>query len=448
MLPARNDGTMNIDIINEYNMLPAGCSVLCAVSGGADSMCLLHLLLSLRENLSIKVFAAHFEHGLRGEESLRDARFVENACAELGVKCVTEHGSVSDYARKNGLGTEEAARILRYDFLSRTAENLGCSRIATAHNADDNAETMLFNLCRGTGSTGLRGIPPVRGNIIRPLLRVSRREIELYLEKHGISHVEDSSNQSDDYSRNIIRHRITPVLKKLNPEWTTAAGKTAVLLSEDEDCLTSLADSFIRDEFDGESVSVRALASLHRAVASRVVRRLCKTSIGFDHVERVLSLCGGTELAYADIPGLRVRREQGRLYFNQSEKIEIEPRLILPDSVINIPELGVTVRAKNAVFHGEVNDLFKTYHLKYESICGNLYCTGRMPGDIIRPVGRNCSKSLKKLFSEKGLTQTERDKTLVFRDDAGVLAVRGLAFSERARPAEGDKIIQIEIETE
>ena len=172
----------------------AGERLLCAVSGGADSMCLLHLLYSGGAD----IIAAHYEHGIRGEESMRDARFVESWCAEHGIECVVGHGDVPGYALVHGLSIEEAARRLRYEFLQSTAKERGCGLIATAHNADDNAETLIFNLTRGSGALGLRGIPARRENIIRPLLGVSRAQIEQYLAENGIEHIEDSTNFSDN----------------------------------------------------------------------------------------------------------------------------------------------------------------------------------------------------------------------------------------------------------
>lgn len=446
MPPARNGAMMNLEIVEEYGMLPRGSRVLCAVSGGADSMCLLHLLFSKREELGIEVLAAHYEHGLRGEESLRDAAFVESWCGAQGIPFVIEHGDVAGYAARKGLGDEEAARELRYAFLHRAAGENGCGRIATAHNADDNAETILFNLCRGGGAAGLRGIPPVRGEIVRPLLGCSREDIEEYLEKNAVPHVEDSTNQADDYSRNRIRHKVIPVLREINPAFSAAAGRTARLLREDEACLQGMAGDFIEKNSADGSLPAAELAALPKAVASRVLRRVCPRSLSLAHVEAALALCRGQGLGYADLPGIRIRREQGRIYFDQREKISLPQREIVPGESLEIPEAGIKISAYFTEKNKEINDLFKTYCFKYESICGIISCTGRRPGDSIRPLGRNCTKSLKKLFSEAGFSQTERDSTPVFRDEKGILAVYGLAVAERTAAKCGDKVLCIEIE--
>ena len=182
------------DFISAHHLLRPGMKVLCAVSGGADSICLLHVLTREKDALGITLAAAHYEHGIRGEESQRDAAFTEKFCREKGIEFFCGHGDVPHYAEEHHLGLEEAARIKRYEFLYRCADDLGCDVIATAHNLEDNAETVLFHLARGTGLKGLCGIAPKSGRLIRPLLSVSREEIEAYLKEEGIPWVDDSSN--------------------------------------------------------------------------------------------------------------------------------------------------------------------------------------------------------------------------------------------------------------
>ena len=181
---------------DQYQMLPQGSTVLCAVSGGKDSMALLSVLQTLAPERNLMIHAAHFNHQLRGEESQRDEDFVSKWWA----------------AQEQGKGIEETARAMRYGFLTETAQEVGAEKIATAHNADDNAETVLLHLVRGSGLDGLTGIPPVRGILIRPLLGVPRIDIEVYLAQENIPHVEDSSNQDTKFARNRIRQAILPVM--------------------------------------------------------------------------------------------------------------------------------------------------------------------------------------------------------------------------------------------
>ena len=417
----------------------SGERVLCAVSGGADSMCLLHLLFSSGAD----VVAAHYEHGIRGEESLRDARFVEDWCAERGIECAVGHGDVPGYAAAHGLGTEEAARRLRYEFLQSTAHERGCGLIATAHNADDNAETLIFNLTRGSGALGLRGIPARRDNIIRPLLGVSRAEIERYLAENGIEHIEDSTNGSDDYSRNLIRHKVMPVLRQINPAISAAAGRTAELLGRDEDCLSSLASDFIEKNFRDGSLPAKKLCALHPAIASRVLRQLLGAGLTMEQTDSALRLCQGTGVRSLDITGRRLVCDQGRLYLAAQESVTLPERAVIPGTVTELPEAGLRMSAEFTEYRKEINGLFKTYYIKYENINSAVICTGRRPGDRMRPLGRGCTKSLKSLFMEEGFSQQQRDTTPILRDDKGILAVCGIAVDERAAPKAGDRALKI-----
>ena len=405
-------------------------------------MCLLHWLCSQGD---LQVIAAHYEHGLRGEESLRDAAFVEDFCKKIGIPCIVEHGEVGAYAGEKHLGIEEAARELRYAFLERAAEEQSCDRIATAHNADDQTETVLLNLCRGAGLSGLCGIPPKRGLIVRPLLQTTRREIEEYLLTNALSHVEDSSNADESFHRNRLRNQVLPVLRELNPRVSETVARSTALLREDTDCLEEQAERFLKAYLTEKSLPIRELLGLHRAISSRVLRRVCPQTLELKHVEAALDFCTGEGLGYLDLPGLRLRREQGRLYFS-GESVRILPeRIVRAGEILELPEIGLRLRIDQVVYQGEVYDLFKTFLFKCEHICGTLICTGRRPGDSFHPQGRNCGKSLHDLFREASLTQQERERIPVFRDERGVLAVLGYPADERVKPQIGDLVLRVQI---
>ena len=191
--------------------------------------------------------AAHYNHSLRGAESDRDAAFVAEWCALRGIPCIVGAGDVGREAELRGLGVEETARQMRYEFLRTVADTTGCDRIATAHSADDNLETLLLHLVRGAGLHGLAGIPPRRGDIVRPLLTTARADIMAYLEEHHVPHVEDSTNTDEAYARNRIRRQVVPVLRQLNPRLTESAAETMGYLRADDDFLNAQAAAACRN---------------------------------------------------------------------------------------------------------------------------------------------------------------------------------------------------------
>ena len=290
---------MKQDLIQTYDMLPSGGTVLCAVSGGADSMCLLAWLLELGPKYGCAVAAAHYNHGLRGAQGDADEAFVRDWCAGHSVPFYAGRGDVASAAKEHGWSIEEAGRNLRYAFLSETAEQIGALRVATAHNRGDNAETVLLNLIRGTGLTGLSGIAPVRGIFVRPLLDTPRQEIEDYLAGRGIPHVEDRTNTDPAHTRNRIRHEVLPLLRQLNPRVEEALVQTAGVLRQEDTYLHTAAERVCRQvEWRGESAALerKALLELPAALQGRVVRsmldllQISKKDIGARHIRAVLDL--------------------------------------------------------------------------------------------------------------------------------------------------------------
>lgn len=407
--------------------------MLCAVSGGMDSM---YLLCRLRE-LGYDLAAAHYNHGLRGEESDRDEVFVRDFCEKQGIPFLSEKGDAAAWSRDRGLSVEEGARKLRYTFLARAAADMGAAVIATAHNADDNAETMLLNLLRGTGLRGLGGIPPERGNIRRPMLNISRAEIEAYIRTHGIPYVEDSTNGEDIYTRNRLRHEVMPVLRELNPAFVRTAGRTAELLRRDGEYLDWLAEEFVREHGRGNALPVKELTALPEAVMSRAVRRMGGECVSALQTGAILALQPGE---VTDVSGMRVGRTRDRLFFGIREAEPIPERPVVPDEWVLIPEAGLAARlATGESEPEEIHRSFNIFSFSCENIYGNMTIASRREGERFRPAGRSVSKSLKQVFQEQDIPPWERDGVPILRDEKGIIYVYGVGGDERVRPRPGEK---------
>ena len=299
----------------QFGLIPPGSGVLCALSGGADSMYLLCRLLEGRERYGWRVCAAHLNHGLR-ETAGRDEKFVRDWCGRRGVPLAVGFEDVAGYARREGLSLEEAGRTLRYRFLGQAALEAGCPLIATGHHAGDSAETVLMNLIRGCGLKGLAGIPERRDNIVRPMLEVSRGEIEAYLKEHGVPHVEDETNEDVNYTRNKVRHQLLPLLEELNPQAAAHIAAAARRLREDEEELSRQAAPLAAEGLDipdGVALPVRVLREAPRPLALRACAGLLeRAGLGAQavHLERVLALALGDDpSAGADLPGGRAYRQ-------------------------------------------------------------------------------------------------------------------------------------------
>lgn len=255
------------ELLVRYDMLKSGDKVVAAVSGGADSMALLNALYNMRDELGITLFVCHINHNLRGEESLRDEQFVRDFCRERGIELTVYGVEIKPDKHES---VEERARKIRYECFDRLCTSLD-AKLATAHTASDNAETVLINLLRGTGTKGLGGIPPVRGKIIRPLLRCTREDTERYCSEHEIHYVTDSTNLSEEYTRNKLRLKIIPQLKEFNPSLIEGISRMTEAVTDDNILLDRLAENAKKDCSVGNGYSCDRLRALERAILTRVV---------------------------------------------------------------------------------------------------------------------------------------------------------------------------------
>ena len=423
-------------------LLPPGCRVLCAVSGGADSMALLTALRALAPDLGISVAAAHFDHRLRGAESDRDRAFVADWCARHEIPLRLGHGDVRAAAAAQGRGLEETARDLRYAFLETAAADLGCDRIATAHNADDNAETVLLHLVRGTGLDGLVGIPPRRGALIRPLLGCTRAEIEAYLAAEGVPHVEDSSNADPAYARNRIRRDVMPVLRDLNPAFAATLAAALPHLRADRAYLDDKAAAALPLRRDGAGVrlSARAVREAPRPLAVRAVRRAL-AALGV-HQTAAASLLAAVDLASAgpaaqrDLPGrILVRRDYDDLCFvprdDWTAPAPFAPVPVPGPGTVDLPG-GWRVTLDLVPAPADAAQSGAACHLTPPG--WPLVLRPRQAGDRLRPPGRP-EKSLKDWYIDEKLPRAQRAALPVLAGPDGTLLAAALLGPQADRCA-------------
>lgn len=422
------------EFIRKYNMLSCRDTVICGLSGGADSVFLLIAMREICGKLDVTVEALHVNHCLRGEESDRDEQFCHELCKRLDIPFTAVSCDVKGYAEKNSLSCEESARILRYNIFSEYSKG---KRIATAHNADDNLETVIHNLIRGTALKGLTGIPPVRENIIRPILTVTRKEIEEYLGKIGQNYVTDSTNLTDDYTRNKIRHKIIPLMKEINGSLVETSIRSIDTLRSE--------NSLIESEVDSADEIFINPAEYNEVIRRRYISRLLNKK-NLPVSNRRLAECDNILINGGKI------NISGDIYFVSdgksaelktisppetvliSKELTIGENIIFPDSKL-ICEL---IECDNSVKFDFVNKNLTFYLLDYDKIIGRIVVRNRKYGDKIRLSGRNFTSSVKKLINEK-IPDSLRRSLHFIEDEAGTVFAENIGVAERVSPDNNTK---------
>ncbi len=408
------------EAIGKYNMLDC-TSVLVGFSGGKDSCALLCFLNSVKEEYGFSLYACHVNHGIRAGEADRDEAFCREFCDTLGVPLFVKKFDIPTLCAESGKGTEECAREHRYRAFAEICEQNGIERIATAHHANDNAETVLFNLSRGSALKGACGIPPMRDNIIRPLILCTRDDITDYIKAYQLSYVTDSTNTDVTYSRNRLRAAVIPELCAVNDRAVYHISRFSQSVRTDSEYLDMVARENVTDE-------VGVLCGLHSALLSRVIRILylnvCDATLENKHIDDVISLVkNGENTGSVSLPGeIRCIKDRGRILFcKKEEKKGFSIKLKLGENKAEGYDFLIVV-SEEKLSDEILEDYLNIYKKSiYGSIASDklnkVTVRSRMAGDAYRTGG--ITKKVKKMMQDDKLTLSQKRATPVFCDEEG-----------------------------
>ena len=433
-----------IKTVSQHGMISSGDTVGVGLSGGADSVTLLHILVNCKDELGIKkIKAVHIHHGIRGEEADRDLQFSKNFCEKLGVEFVSFNVNVPAETEKTGESLEECARRLRYECF----EKVDCEKFATAHNLNDNAETVIFNFARGTSLSGLCGIPYVREKYIRPLLDCTRDDIENYLKDNNLQYVTDSTNLSDEYTRNKIRHSILPLLFEINPSFDKTFSKCIDSLKSADDFIVNSANDLLQKSKKTDYYDCAVFENCHDALKNQIVALILKAEnvkdISRDYILSVNHIIknggkaslGGNVTAYC---------ERQKLYFNEPSIIEnFEISLNIQNQQFTTPcgIYAVNIKEKKDLQKLNIKNIDK--FIDCDKISSDVFVRNRRDGDSYKPLNRG-TKTLKKLFNEAKTPVCERSKMLILTDNKGVVWTEFFGVSEYYKADENtEKFVEI-----
>ena len=433
--------------IKKNNMIESGDTVIVGVSGGADSLCLLHVLNTLKSELNIKLFVAHLNHQFRGIEADMDGEFVAKTCIAWDIPYIIRTFDVSAYAKEQGLSSEEAGREIRYKLFDEIKETVNGNKIAVAQNLNDNVETILMRLLRGTGLEGLKGIDAVRNDIIRPLLDQDRQSIENYCRQNNLEPRIDKTNLQPIYLRNKIRLELIPYLKqRYNPSINDAIIRLGQVVREDNHYLElqsiELLNSLGKIEESSITIKTESIKQLHPAMQKRLLRkaveRIANTLNGFEykHFQGIIELFDEGTGAAIELPkDLKAYISYENLII--CKKIENTDKKcyykLKYDYDNYIAEINDNLRVK-LICSNELSSVpksFNTVYIDADKIEYDIVVRSREQGDIFSPIGMQGSKKLKNYFIDKKIPKEKRDQVLLLADGHEIVWILGSIISEK-----------------
>lgn len=430
--------------IARYELISTGDKVLVALSGGPDSVALLHILHHLQGKLGISLTAIYINHGLRPKAALREAAFCADLCRSLSIPFHSEQADIPALAEKDKSGIEETARRYRYRILERLAQDEKCHRIAVGHHRDDRVETILFNLCRGTGRHGMVGMPARRAMIIRPLYDLTREEIEAYLAGRGLKYMIDRSNRDQRFARNRFRNRIIPILKKeIAPGVTENILRFAEILADEDAFLERQVERTGRKMMASTPGGKFTLDLNHwkrydiwlkRRVIIRLVHAIGVWDTDFAEIERIANMCDAEAGRRMSLPGrLIAETAAGRLFlYYPGEKILRQDIAVPGHYQLPYPRLSVSLRVvKRATPDDAKASAGTAAFIDREKLSGGLYVAGLKPGARFRPYGRPGSKKVGDFLTDRKYPRPLREELPVLYDEKGVVWLAGVEIDHR-----------------
>jgi len=452
--------TRVLNTIRKYNLIKNGDCVVVGVSGGPDSVCLLHVLWCLKNDFNLKLVAVHINHMLRGDESYRDEEFVKKLCEKLDVELKSVRVDINRVAQQKGMSLEEAGREERYKNFDIVADSIGADRIAVAHNKNDRAETVLMNIIRGTGLDGLKGMEYIRGRIIRPLLDIDRSEIEAYILEKNLDTVTDSSNLEKIYARNKIRLDVIPNIDKLfDCNLVKSIDRMSRLIKDDLDFIDdkvkeAYCDAVLKKENGEVELLLRKISKMHLAVRRRVIRKAIEEvkgsvkGIESVHIENILDMIDNGKVgSRIDLPGIKLGRTYESIRFY---KKEMQPKSFDYEAFLNIPGLTEVGDSKHYIEASIITD-YKLSDYKgikdssliqffdYDKMIEGINIRKRKEGDLFKPINSNGTKKLKEYFIDNKIPREIRDNIPLVAKGHDIIWIIGYKISDKFKVTENTK---------